>query len=143
MKTYSSNVVGIPKVSRKEEPKIFPALVAKVNSEFSLTINRGSDHSITKGDRFLVYAIDTEELIDPETGESLGYLEIIRGTGIATHVQEKMTTIESNRYASRGRTIHRQGGIFAALGNETVEEPEHKLLPFDSPKVGDKAKPIS
>nr|QJS05493.1 hypothetical protein [Psychrobacter sp.] len=124
-----------------EKPKTFPALVAKVIDDFTLTINRGSDHEITKGDRFLVYSIDPEELIDPETGESLGYLEIIRGTGIAIHVQEKMTTIESSRYTNRGRTIRRQSGAFASLSGETIEEPEQKLLPFDSPEVGDKVKP--
>lgn len=143
MKTYRTSILGTPTIANKEEPNFFPALVAKVNSEFSLTINRGSDHDITEGDRFLVYAVDTEELKDPETGESLGHLEIIRGTGIATHVQQKMTTIKSNRHTSRGRTIRRQGGVFGAMGGETIEEPEQELLPFDSPKVGDKVKPIS
>lgn len=123
--------------------KKFPALVARVNSDYTLTINRGWDHNVAKGDRFLVYSIDPEELIDPETGESLGHLEIIRGTGVAVHVQQKMTTIESNRYANRGRTIRRQSGAFSALGGETIEEPEQKLLPFDSPEVGDKVKPTN
>lgn len=125
-----------------EKPERFPALVAKVIDDFNLIINRGSDHSISKGARFLVYYIDTEELIDPETKESLGHLEIIRGTGIATHVQEKMTTIKSNSYTSRGRTIRRQSGAFAAISGEIIEEPEKELLPFDEPRIGDKVKPI-
>lgn len=120
----------------------YPALVAKVNDEYTLIINRGSDHGVKKGDNFLVYYVDPEELKDPETGESLGNLEIIRGTGTATHVQSKMTTIKSNRVISRGRIIRRQTGILASLSGEVVEEPEKEAMPFDDPNVGDKVKPV-
>lgn len=120
----------------------YPALVAKVNDEYTLVINRGSEHGVTKGDHFLVYYVDPEELTDPETGESLGNLEIIRGTGTATHVQPKMTTIKSNRVVSRGRIIRRQTGILASLSGEVVEEPEKEAMPFDDPNVGDKVKPV-
>lgn len=120
----------------------FPASVAKINDEFTLVINRGSDHGVTKGDNFLVYYVEPEELIDPETGESLGNLEIIRGTGTAIHVQPKMTTIKSNRVISKGRVIRRQSGIWSSLSGEIVEEPEKEAVPFDEPYVGDKVKPV-
>lgn len=120
----------------------FPASVAKVNDEYTLVINRGSDHGVTKGDHFLVYYVDPEELKDPDTGECLGNLEIIRGTGTATHVQPRMTTIKSNRVVSKGRIIRRQTGILASLSGEVVEEPEKEAMPFDDPNVGDKVKPV-
>lgn len=120
----------------------YPASVAKVNDEYTLVINRGSEHGVKKGDNFLVYCIDPEDLTDPETGESLGHLEIIRGTGTATHVQPKMTTIKSNRVVSRGRIIRRQPGILASIAGEVVEEPEKEAMPFDEPSVGDKVKPV-
>ena len=120
----------------------FPASVAKVNDEYTLVINRGSDHGVTKGDHFLVYYVDPEELKDPDTGESLGNLEIIRGTGTATHVQPRMTTIKSNRVVSKGRVIRRQAGLFSSLNGEVVEEPEKEAMPFDDPNVGDKVKPV-
>lgn len=120
----------------------YPALVAKVSDEYTLVINRGSEHGVTKGDHFLVYYVDPEVLTDPETGESLGNLEIIRGTGTATHVQPRMTTIKSNRVVSRGRIIRRQAGILASLSGEVVEEPEKEAMPFDDPNVGDKVKPV-
>lgn len=126
---------------RKTEKKIFPALVAKVTNDFTLTINRGAIHGISEGDKFLVYAIDPEELIDPETRESLGHLELIRGTGIATHVQEKMTTIKSNRYKN-GRTIRRQTNALAIMSGEIIEESGKELMPFDEPKRGDMVKPM-
>lgn len=148
-KLQSQHGVGFPsiieagKLALEDTPKRFPALVVKVISDYTLTINRGWDHNIKTGDRFLVYAIDPEELIDPETGESLGHLEIIRGTGVATHVQQKMTTIESDRHTTKGRTIRRQNAMFAGIGSEIIEEPEKQLLPFDLPELGDKVKPIN
>jgi hypothetical protein len=120
----------------------YPAVVARVNDEYTLVINRGSEHGVTKGDNFLVYYVDPEELTDPETGESLGYLEIIRGTGTVTHVQPKMATIKSNRVVSKGRIIRRQTGILSSFNGEVVEEPEKEAMPFDDPNVGDKVKPV-
>lgn len=120
----------------------YPALVAKVNDEYTLVINRGSENGVMKGDNFLVYYVDPEELFDPETGQSLGNLEIIRGTGTAIHVQPKMTTLKSNRVVSKGRVIRRQAGLLAALSGEVIEEPEKEVMPFDDPNVGDKVKPV-
>ena len=73
----------------------FPALVAEVLDEKKIIINRGSDDQIKKGDRFLIYEL-TKEIMDPETHESLGRLEVSKGTGIAIQVQEKMTVIHSD-----------------------------------------------
>ena len=70
--------------------------VVKVIDEFTLVINIGSDDEIEKGQRFLVYSISPDDIIDPDTNESLGKLEIVKGTGTVTHVQEKMATIESS-----------------------------------------------
>lgn len=128
------------------QKKDFPASIIKVIDDFNIVINRGSNDKISKGDHFLVYYIDSEELIDPETGESLGNLEIIRGTGVATHVQPKMTTIKSDRYTNQGRTIRKSlGGLslsaFSGIGNEVIEENARDLTPFDEPSIGDKVKP--
>lgn len=131
----------IEESSKKTEKKTFPALVAKVTDDFTLTINRGAIHGISKGDKFLVYAIDPEELIDPETKESLGHLELIRGTGIAIHVQEKMTTIKSNRYKD-GRITRRQTGALAIVSGEIIEESGKEIMPFDEPEIGDMVKPM-
>lgn len=127
-------------MANKIQKTSYPTLVARVSDKYTLVINRGSEHGVTKGDHFLVYSVDPEELTDPETGKSLGNLEIIRGTGTATHVQLKMTTIKSNRVVSKGRIIRRQRGVLASLSGEVVEEPEKEVMPFDDPSVGDKVK---
>lgn len=127
------------------EKKDFPASIIKIIDDFNIVINRGSNDKISKGDHFLVYYTDSEELIDPETGESLGNLEIVRGTGIATHVQPKMTTIKSDRYTNKGRTIRKPTGGLSlyglGFGNEVIEENAKDLISFDDPSIGDKVKP--
>ncbi len=118
-------------------------VVIKVKSDTSLAINIGSEHGIKEGDKFLVYHVDSEEMKDPITGESLGFLETVRGTGVAVHVQSKMTTIESNRREKRRKVVSRPGsGGFALLMGETVEYTEPEVVPFDEPQVGDKVKKI-
>lgn len=129
-------------VSRK-----FPALVVSKLNEHTLVINRGSNDGVELGDEFLVYYVDPEELIDPETGESLGNLEVVRGTAEATHVQPKITTIKSNRFENNsGKIIRRSASPFGSLssalsmGTEVVETPSKNLVPFESPQIGDKVK---
>jgi hypothetical protein len=136
-------------MSESPEQTSFSGVVARVVDDYTLVINRGSRHGIEKGDHFLVYYVEDEEIKDPETGESLGKLEVVRGTGSAVHVQENMSTIKSNRTVSKGRVIRRTvnpafrgiAGVFPGE-KETIEEPEREALPFESPSVGDKVKLI-
>lgn len=118
-------------------------VVVKVQDDKKVVINVGSDQGIKVGDKFLVYYVDPEELIDPITGESLGQLETVRGTGTAVHVQPKMTTIESNRKEKPKKVVSRSGSrALASLMGEVVEYPEPEIVPFDHPEIGDKAKKI-
>ena len=118
------------------------SIVVKVIDKFTLVLNRGAENGIKKGNDFLVYYVEPEELKDPTTGESLGYLEIVRGSGSVTHVQPKMCTIKSNRTESGDRIIRRSSGAWASIMGETIEHPEKQAIPFEYPQVGDFAKPI-
>jgi len=57
-------------------------------------------------DEFVVYA-EGEELTDPDTGESLGTLEIVRGRAYAKHVQKRLTTLRSRETRSGTRDRRR------------------------------------
>jgi hypothetical protein len=138
-------------MTEETKQETYPASVVKVIDEYTVVINRGKEHGVDKGDQFLVYYIEPDEILDPETGESLGNLEVVRGTGSIVHVQPKMSTVKSNRSVRRGRVIRRassQMGLAAALANfgspekEIIEEPEKESVPFDEPSIGDKVKPI-
>jgi len=134
------------KIKKNREEKIFPATVVRIIDDHRIVINRGKTHGIKAGTRFLVYKLEEEEVKDPTTGLSLGYLEIVKGTGKVTYVQDRMSTVESD---SRGeptekRVMKKRSPFF--LGPEQEEEEvilsQGDLVPFKEPEIGDKVKPI-
>jgi len=136
------------KAPKNQEEKTFPATVVKVIDDYKVVINRGALHKVTEGQRFLLYKLSEEEVKDPISGESLGYLEIVKGTGRIIHVQERMSTIESDKREPSERRIVKKrspGSFFSVFSGEAEEEtivPSSRLVPFDDPIIGDKAKPI-
>ncbi|HBE9404934.1 TPA: hypothetical protein KNH94_000127 [Clostridioides difficile] len=100
--------------------------VAKVISKHELVINKGSIDGITKDMEFLIYTVEDECIIDPITGKNLGNLEIVKGTGVPTHIQEKITTIKSNTPLPKGQVT--LGGVFG------------EFSPFKDPLEGDYVK---
>lgn len=138
------------KMAEETQVELYPASVVKVLDEYTVVINRGREHGVSKGDYFLVYCVDSEELTDPETGESLGHLEIVRGTGSVIHVQQKISTLKSIKtdYKNIVRKITHPGlGLGGFIGSrysqkETVEEAEKTELPFDEAEIRDSVKPV-
>lgn len=120
-----------------------PARVVAVRDEYHVVLNRG-EGQVRRGQRFLIYGIG-QEVLDIETGESLGRLEVVRGTGVVTHVQEKICTVRSDRRAPTQRRTMKNMSPFAVLsgkGEQVVEEEPGADLPFDDPANGDYAKPV-
>jgi hypothetical protein len=122
--------------------KIYPPIVAKVIDSFRIVINIGRQGNIKQGQRFLIYELTNEEIRDPMTGESLGKLEVVKGTGKVIHVQEMISTVESDMRETPSRTIIRRPSAWLGIEEETIQSPSD-LRPFHEPKVGDIAKPIS
>lgn len=105
------------------------ARVAYVIDDFSVVLNLGRE-IVEEGMRFLVYGLSTDEILDPVTQNSLGHLEIVRGTGIVTYVQDAMCILTSDK---------KQKGIISA---QKLMIGESDSLPFNSPEVGDFARLI-
>jgi hypothetical protein len=131
----------------QKSTSIFPAAVARVLDAYTVVINRGSQHGLRNGQRFLVYALSEDEIVDPTTNDSLGYLEIIRGTGVVKHIQNTMATIESDeKVPGEKRVIRRKPRrSYFELNREPDEEviePGNRTVPFDGAEIGDKARPI-
>ncbi len=126
--------------------KSFPASVAEVfDNGYKIVINRGSEHGIRKSQRFQIYVLSEEEIIDPVSREPLGHLEIVKGIGKVVNIQPKMATLESIRESvtMERRIVKKINPIYSIKGDE--EEtiiPKTRLLPFDEPEVGDKVRPI-
>lgn len=132
------NVAETPLLSPKGT---FPATVVAIINNRKLVINRGASQGIREGQRMLVYTVSAGEIQDPNTGESLGHLEIVRGTGKIVHVQEKMATLESDQIQSK--KVRMPSWIkLGASTTETIEEEENQVLPFENPQVADIVKPI-
>ncbi len=121
--------------------KIFK--VVKILDDYKLVINAGSEQQVSVGQRFLIYSLSDKEIIDPDTNRSLGYLEIVKGTGIVTHVQEKMSTLESDTYHSSSKRVKRTSP-FPVIGSSIEEIESDKIQdPFDSAKIGDFTKRVN
>lgn len=132
----------------------FPATVVEVINEYKVVINKGEFHGIRNGQRVLLYAIDDHEIIAPDTRESLGYLEIVKGQGKVISVQQKMSIVESSKVIQPnlfdsllgGNHLQRAISVITTQGKSEIERLKQQIeginLPFENPQVGDKVKPI-
>lgn len=105
--------------------------VVKVLDIYTLVVNLGKDHGVKNGDRFLIYTLG-EEIFDPDTNESLGQIELVKGEGQAIHVQDRLTTIKS----SNKKMVERSSSALP------FSSPEYRaeVQPFDEPILGDYAR---
>jgi|SRR5580704_4282578 hypothetical protein len=106
------------------------ARVVKIIDPFTLVINKGSRHGVTELNHLVLFTYG-DDLDDPETGEPLGKLEIVKGRGKVKHLQETMTTIVS-------ATVRRQrpSVVFIPIGGTEPDYPQ-VMVEFDDPQVGD------
>jgi hypothetical protein len=117
-------------------------VVQILNDDYKIVINAGDNKGIKKGQRFLVYALSDHEIFDPDTQKSLGFLEIVKGTGKVIHVQEKMATIESDVYeTSQPTKIIRKNPMYG-FGSTEEETVSREHIAFDNPRIGDFVKQI-
>lgn len=122
--------------------------VASVISQYRVVLNVGTDDGVQLGDDFILYRI-TDEIFDPDTGESLGEYEEVIGRGTVTHAQQRICTLESSETKDTGRKVIKRyrsnsyASLFASLSPSEVveEEPERQARPFSHAQVGDYARP--
>lgn len=116
-------------------------IVVKIIDRYSVVVNKGSNDGVKKGSRFLIFAED-EEIKDPETGESLGRLEIPKGYAIVESLQEKIAILKSDRSKRQTTRYKNSLGVAAIMGYQ--EEEEQINLPFERDvSIGDKVKILS
>ena len=130
-------------MSEQENAQKRSVKVAKVVDSSTVILNAGTNDGIRMGQRFLIYNIG-EDIVDPDTKQNLGKLETVRGTGTVTHLQPTLATVKSDMKESIPRRIvRRPSSIFYNIyGTEEEIEAQASPIAFDSPKVGDIAKPI-
>ncbi len=117
--------------------------VVQIISPYKVVINAGSDAGLKKGQRFLVYALG-DMIRDPDSGEELERVEIVKGTGVLAHLQDKIATIKSDMEEKTPTTIKRRSnlrGMSHIFGNTEETEINREEIPFDEPQVGDLVRP--
>jgi len=121
--------------------------VVHITDKFSVVINAGAERDVKVGMKFLVIGLG-ELIQDPDTGEELEQLEIVRGRAEVVHVQTKLSTLKSIELDRQPDTreikkiTSRNTGIAALIGpqdviTESITPSESILLELRGVKVGD------
>lgn len=119
-----------------------PFKVVQIISPYKVVINAGLEAGLKKGDQFLLYTLG-DMIKDPDTGEDLEQVEITKGTGTVSHLQNKIATIESNMEEQKPIKIKQVsgfGGMRNFFGDTEETELRREDIPFDEPQVGDLAR---
>jgi hypothetical protein len=69
--------------------------IARIEDQYTLIINRGSDHGVETGMEFAVMADDGDQIIDPETGDVIGELPTEKLRVRVFEVQPKFSRAET------------------------------------------------
>lgn len=64
--------------------------IAKIVDERTVIVNRGSEAGVREGMKFAIFT-GGDAVTDPDTGQSLGTWEIVKGHVEATHVQAEIS----------------------------------------------------
>lgn len=122
--------------------------VVAANDKFTIVMNKGSEHGVETGDRFLVIGLG-QSIIDPDTQEELGRLEIVRGKVDVTHVQAKIATARSCEFEKfsdvkeiKKVTSRGIGGLASLMGpqdtvTESIKPGGEELKELDGAQIGD------
>lgn len=71
--------------------------VVRILDDKKVIVDLGSDDKVKEGMKFVIYE-QSEEIFDPDTGDSLGIIDIIKHRLKVVNVMEKMSIMESDEY---------------------------------------------
>ncbi|MDZ4776340.1 MAG: hypothetical protein SGJ23_06100 [Alphaproteobacteria bacterium] len=107
--------------------------VAKTLTDYDIVLNAGEADGVKVGMTFVVFSIG-DEIVDPDTGESLGHLEIVKGRVRVSHVQAKISTARSNETFER--RVPRGTAVEQILGTRPADYVTATKI-LDGVQVGD------
>lgn len=128
--------------------------VAKILNPTSVILAAGSDDGVKEGMEFVIYSL-SETICDPETGEDLGQLELVKGRVYAVHVQDKLTWAQTKSHAVEtvidplevftrqiARTAYLRRTIKTTVHDELKVEGATDIQQDRVVRVGDKARSV-
>ncbi len=68
--------------------------VAAIIDDTTLVLNVGLEQGVREGMTFLVFD-EHAEIVDPDTGDTLGNWEMVKARLVVTHIQERMCTVKA------------------------------------------------
>lgn len=71
--------------------------VVKIIDDMNVVLNCGKNQCISLNDKFQIYSKKTENIIDPDTNESLGELRMVKATVQVTSIFEKMCVCQNTK----------------------------------------------
>lgn len=98
--------------------------IVKIISDYQIVVNGGFEHGIKKGDILEVYILG-DEIIDPDTKESLGTLDTVKETLKVINVFQKMCVCINSQYDQP----------ILALNMSSILGPKTKRLNVDSTQI--------
>lgn len=124
--------------------------VARILSDDELILNVGREHGVKEGMEFVIFS-ESDPVFDPQTGEDLGPLEIVKGRVKVFHVQERISRTRTETYVvelpSLGEVL--SGSPFLPSRREIrrrklkIDEPAIKPIEEEyTVKVGDKVRSV-
>jgi hypothetical protein len=126
-------------------PTHIRGLVAEVVSDRELILNRGSDDGVEEGMYFAVLNPDTIAVTDPESGEDLGGIKVVKITVQAVEVGPRLTLARTFRTktVNVGGTGTGFASVFASMqAPEYVEKVEKLTIAEDTPRKIDPSRSI-
>ncbi len=114
------------------------AKVISIIDEYTLVLNKGKKDNMMVGDKYYVFYLGADDIIDEDTNENLGKIEYIIGKGQITHVQDNMSQLKSitKEVVKKKKIIRTTSQISFMDKEEEIIEPEENLVPFKEPAVG-------
>lgn len=116
--------------------------IAKIISTKQVVINAGSNAGLKPGDKLeIIDKFGTDPVIDPDTGENLGTLDLPKGQLTVTKTYPRMAIAESPRKSSLPSVYNGLPG-FPTVQKDLNVDPEQITGGFPKPsgeqiKVGD------
>ncbi len=117
--------------------------IAQIISDKEVVLNVGEESGVKINMKFVIYE-ESDHIIDPETGNDLGALEIVKARVVVNHVMPRISRAESETYTIS--TGYNSLALAAALVGSTetrrrklqVEESDIKPVKENkNVKIGD------
>lgn len=112
--------------------------VASILSRYQLVLNIGAQDGVSADMCFVIYE-EGDEITDPDSGEPLGRLELVKGEVRVSHVQESITLVESPRKAQQEEEYtvlsERLADVDVATGSRSRFDRDHVKLPVSAAQI--------